>query len=264
MNNLLSISIITIFLLIVAVGIIILVLVYQKRQLQYIAEKQQLKVIYDKEILESRLEIQEQTFKNISQELHDNMCQSLTLAKLHINTMNFEQPLELQDKVITSRNIISKVIQDLRDLSKSLHTDHIKESGLSKSIEYELEMIRKTGAYEVQLDVTGDPFRLEDQQELILFRIAQEALHNIMKHAKATIINVIIIFDAETFTLKIKDNGVGFDASPLESNNYDEFGLGLRNMYNRAKIINTDFKLTSTIHEGTVITLTLPSQILKL
>ena len=258
-----SIFIITALLLIVAIGIIVLVLVYQKKQLQYIADKQRLKVTYEKEILESKLEIQEQTFKNISQEIHDNIGQVLTLVKLNINTMNYEQPVQLQSKITDSRQLITKAIQDLRDLSKSFHTDHIKESGLSKSIEYELEMIRKTGEYQIQLDVTGKPYRLQDQQELVLFRVVQEALHNIIKHAKATIIDVVIIFDTEIFTLKIKDNGIGFDASQLESNTHSKFGLGLRNMYNRAKIIHTDFKLTSGIDEGTLITLTLPLQTFK-
>ncbi|HVZ96642.1 MAG TPA: hypothetical protein VG847_07190, partial [Chitinophagaceae bacterium] len=82
-----TILIITIFLVAVATGIIFLVLVYQKKQLQYINEKKQLQAAYEKEILESKLEIQEQTFKTISQEIHDNIGQALTLVKLNINTM---------------------------------------------------------------------------------------------------------------------------------------------------------------------------------
>src|SRR5215216_148874 len=92
------IIIITLFLLIVAIGIIMLVLVYQKKQLQYLREKEQLKVTFEKEILESKLEIQEQTLKNISQEIHDNIGQVLSLAKLHINTMSVDDPEALVEK----------------------------------------------------------------------------------------------------------------------------------------------------------------------
>ena len=83
-----SIFIVTMFLIIVSTGIIMLVLVYQKKQLQYLREKEQLKVTFEKEILGSKLEIQEQTLKNVSQEIHDNIGQVLSLAKLNINTMS--------------------------------------------------------------------------------------------------------------------------------------------------------------------------------
>ena len=93
---------------------------------------------------------------------------------------------------------------------------------------------------------------------LIFFRIVQEALHNIIKHAKASTIKLHLIFEPELFTLQITDNGVGFDAGQLEVNNYNSLGLGIRNMHNRANMINADFKLVSAIQKGTAITLTLP------
>src|SRR5947199_9396553 len=77
----------SIFLLIVAVGIILLVFIYQKKQLLYIAEKEQIKADFEKQILESKLEIQEQTFKNISQDIHDNIGQLLSIAELTISSM---------------------------------------------------------------------------------------------------------------------------------------------------------------------------------
>jgi two-component system, NarL family, sensor kinase len=253
-----SIFIITGFLLIVAIGIIVLVLVYQKKQLQYIGEKKQLQVTFEKEILESKLEIQEQTLKNISQEIHDNIGQVLSLVKLNINTMNCNEPIQLQNKITDSRQLITKAIQDLRDLSRSLNTDYIVESGLSKALEYELDIIKKSGGYQVKFDIEGKQYRLGNQQELIMFRIVQEALHNIIKHAKATIIEVRILFEPDLVILKIIDNGTGFDASRIEQNDYSKLGLGIRNMRNRANIINTHFQITSTLEKGTTVVLTLP------
>jgi two-component system, NarL family, sensor kinase len=258
-----TIFIITAFLLIVAVGIIVLVLVYQKKQLQYIGEKKQLKITFEKEILESKLEIQEQTLKNISQEIHDNIGQALSLVKLNINTININEPAQIQNKINDSRQLITKAIQDLRDLSKSLNTDYIVDSGLSKALEYQLDLIRKTGVYEVKFDIEGKQYRLGNQQELILFRIVQEVLNNIMKHAKATLIDVKLLFEPALFTLKIIDNGVGFDTSRIEHNDYTNLGLGVRNMHNRAKMINTHFQITSTPEQGTSIVLTLPVDIPK-
>ena len=259
-----SIFIITGFLLIVATGIIMLVLVHQKRQVQYFREKEQLKVKFEKEILETQLEIQEQTFKNISQEIHDNIGQVLSLVKLNINTMDCDKPKVLNEKISDSKHLISKAIQDLRDISKSLNTDYITEMGLARSVEYELEMIKRTGSYEIKFNTTGKPYRLDPQQELIFFRIVQEALHNIIRHAKATSIKVELLFEPQIFTLKISDNGVGFDSSQLAINNYNGLGLGIRNMHNRASMINTDFKLMSNVEKGTTVILTLPLQTTKL
>ena len=258
MDILSKVFIITIFLIIVATGIIMLVLVYQKKQLQYFREKEHLKVAFEKEILESKLEIQEQTLKNISQEIHDNIGQVLSLVKLNIYIMDCNEPKTLQGKINDSKILITKAIQDLRDLSKSLNTDYVAELGLIRSIEYELEMIKKTGSYEIQFDIKGKAYRLQPQQELIFFRIVQEGLHNIIRHAKATVIDIELIFEPEMFILKITDNGVGFDSSQLALNNYNGLGLGLRNMHNRANMINTEFKLMSTLEKGTTLILTLP------
>ncbi|HEY5368914.1 MAG TPA: ATP-binding protein [Hanamia sp.] len=237
---------------------------YNHRKHKHLLEKQSMQSNFQHELLQTQLEIQEQTLKNISQEIHDNIGQALSLVKLNINTMNYNEPILLQNKINDSKSLITKAIQDLRDLSKSLDTDYVVELGLSRAIEYELEMIKKNGEFQIQFNITGKPYRLENQKELILFRIVQEALHNIIKHAKATAINVELIFEAELVTLKIEDNGNGFDTSPLENNNYSKFGLGLRNMENRANIINATFKLTSTLDEGTIITLALPVQTLKI
>ena len=253
----------SVFLIIVAIGIIVLILVYQKKQLQYIGEKKQLKVTFEKEILESKLEIQEQTLKNISQEIHDNIGQVLSLVKLNINTMNCNEPVQIQTKINDSRQLITKAIQDLRDLSRSLNTDYIVDAGLAKALEYELDMIRKTGVYKVSFNIEGKQYRLGNQKELILFRIVQEVLNNIMKHAKATLIDVKLLFDPALFTLKIVDNGVGFNTSRIEHNDYSKLGLGVRNMHNRAKMIDTHFQITSAPKQGTSIVLTLPMETSK-
>ena len=255
-----SIFIMTGFLMIVATGIIMLVLVHQKKQVQYFREREQLKIMFEKEMLETQLEIQEQTFKNISQEIHDNIGQVLSLVKLNINTMNGEDAAALNEKITDSKHLISKAIHDLRDLSKSLNTDYVTEMGLNRSVKYELKMIQRTGIYDVQFKTTGKQYRLDQQEELIFFRIVQEALHNIIKHAKATTITVEMIFELQIFTLKITDDGAGFEAGKLQLNNYNGLGLGIRNMRNRAKMINTEFTIISKPAKGTSVMLMLALQ----
>lgn len=253
----------TIGLLLLVGFVLFFLFLYKRRNYYHIKEKERLQFDYEQTLLQTQLEIQEQTLKNISQEIHDNIGQVLSLAKLNINTMSGAAPHILESKIADSKHLISKAIQDLRDLAKSLNTDYVIEMGLLRSVEYELELINRTGTCETVFSTTGKPYRLEQQQELILFRIVQEILHNTIKHAKATTVHVQVQFEPELFTLTVSDNGIGFDAGKLEAAGYTGFGMGIRNMHNRAKMINTAFNLRSTLGEGVTVTLQLPVNAIK-
>ena len=215
------------------------------------------KFYFRQELLRTQLEIQEQTLKNISQEIHDNIGQALSLAKLNLNTMPAANDEVLQQKIFNSKELVSKAITDLRGLSRSLDTDYVQEMGLQRAIEYELEMIKKTGTIDTSLIVEGSLFRLEKQKELILFRIVQETFNNILKHSGAKDLNVNINYSPNSFTLIVKDDGKGVNLQPLnEANN--NFGLGIRNMHSRAKLIGADFHMTSILGVGTEVKINLP------
>lgn len=208
-------------------------------------------------ILQTQLEIQEQTLKNISQEIHDNIGQALSLAKLNLNTMPEINDEALQQKILNSKQLVSKAITDLRDLSRSLDTDYVQEMGLQRAIEYEMELIKKTGTIDTTLVVDGSLFRLEKQKELILFRIVQETFNNILKHSGAKSLIVNINYAPSSFTLVVKDDGKGVDLQPLNEVK-NNFGLGIRNMHSRARLIGADFTMSSSIGEGTEVKIILP------
>jgi two-component system, NarL family, sensor kinase len=263
-ENFLVIIIVTIVFLILSGFIIIFVLWYQRRKrenkdkiIEITQRSEQMKAQYQQEILRTQLEIQEQTLKTISQEIHDNIGQVLSLAKLNLNTIDTTKQDELKEKITDSKNLVSKAIHDLRDLSKSLNTDNIVSMGLLRGIEYELDMIRKTG-FETLFDVSGNPLRMEPQKELIVFRIIQETLNNIMKHAEAKKIIISAIYTSDKLELLIKDNGKGVDLTPLSSEANTNMGLGIRNMHNRAKMIGADFSMSSSIGNGTTVKLIIP------
>lgn len=156
----------------------------KNKKARCLVEKQKEASEYEQTILQTQLEIQEQTLKNISQEIHENIGQVLSLVKLNINTMDCEQPEILQEKIDDSKVMITKAIRDLRALSRSLDADYVIKNGLMNSIEYELELIKKTGSFETRFMVEGDARRIDTDKALILFRIVQEILQNIIKHAK--------------------------------------------------------------------------------
>jgi two-component system, NarL family, sensor kinase len=251
----------SLFLLVVAGGIILLVYVYQRKQLLSLKEKEQLKIDFEKQILESKLEMQEQTMKNISQEIHDNIGQVLSLAKLTINTMNVNNPDALKEKISNSKELIAKAIQDLRNLSKTLNTDNIGDLGLLRTIEYELELLKKASSYQIELYSEGEAYRLEHKQELIIFRIFQEAIQNIIKHSHASHILVNFQYAPSHFELKISDDGAGFDMR-LNGNHKRELGggMGLRNIDYRARLIAADCSIESHPGKGTIIKIKLPLQ----
>jgi two-component system NarL family sensor kinase len=235
---------------------LLLFFLYRRRHSKWLLERQQLKLSYEQELLKARLEIQEQTFRNISQEIHDNIGQVLSLAKLNISTMENAQPAILKQKIDDSKNLVSKAIHDLSNLSRGLSTDYIADLGLPRAIEHELEMIKKSGDYETLFQSEGSPYILDKQKELIIYRILQETLNNIIKHSVARKIIIYLLYRPEEFKLIITDNGIGFDLTPLNDNTSS--GLGIRNMHNRAQLIGAGFLISSTLEKGTSVSITVP------
>ena len=255
-----TIILFSLFALLLITIVLMTAILYYNRRKKHLQEKKVLEVNFQQILLQTQLEIQEQTLKNISQEIHDNIGQALSLAKLNLNTMPEMNDEALQQKIVNSKQLVSKAIIDLRDLSRSLDTDYVQEMGLQRAIEYEMEMIRKTGTIETKMIVEGTLFRLEKQKELIFFRIVQETFNNILKHAGAKTIKVNISYGPDSFTLLIKDDGKGVDLQSLNNGGNNKFGLGIRNMQSRAKLIGGDFNMTSIIGEGTEVKIILPNE----
>jgi signal transduction histidine kinase len=151
---------------------------------------------------------------------------------------------------------VSKAISDLRDLSKSLNPEIIMKIGLTEAVERELLIVAKTGQYEVNLSQEGDYYRFDPQKELIIFRIFQETLNNIINHSRAKTVDVTLGYQPQHFWLTVADDGMGFDISSLECNERCR-GLGIQNMRNRAKLIGAEIQFMSVLEKGTAISVDL-------
>ena len=234
--------------------IVAMLVLHKRRQLQQEREVEKMKDMYEKETLRSQLEIQENTFKTISQELHDNIGQMLSVVKLSLSALPLEKEHKAQELVKHSQEVLNKAIVDLSDLNKSMHPDRITDIGLAESIRFELAAIKRAGLLEVQFNVTGKEVRFPEEKAIFLFRIFQELLNNVLKHSKAKKINVDITFDPDnTFMMEVEDNGMGFatdgNGSPLSFSK----GVGLTSLFNRAKLIGADIHITSVINQGTQV-----------
>jgi signal transduction histidine kinase len=245
-----------VFALLVITFLFRFILLYQKKSIAFTSEKKLMETQFQQEILLSQLEIQEQTLKNISQEIHDNIGQTLSLVKLNLNTIDMEKPAVIPQKVDNSKQLVGKAITDLRTLSKKLHSDSILSAGLLKAIEFELGLVEKSGVYQTSLTINGEPVTLDAQKELILFRIVQEAMNNIIKHAHASTIAISANFAHNHLQLLIDDNGNGFKL-PLEQGDINR-GIGLRSMENRVKLLNGQFAIETALEKGTQIQISVP------
>jgi len=243
--------------------IVAIVLLYQRRQQRHERDLIKLKEEYDQELLRSQLEIQERTLKTISQELHDNIGQMLSVVKLSVSgaLYTMDKQTAEYESITASKDILNKAIGDLSNLTKSLHTDRIAQVGLDESIQYEIETIKKTGLVDIEFfrEASDHHFSINGQTSVFLFRMFQEIVNNTLKHSKATRVNVYINYTKDnTFVLKIEDNGVGFDFNEKKNTASSSSGVGLKSMMNRAKLIKADFLIDSKPGKGTTITIALP------
>jgi len=241
------------FLLLLFISFIVtIVYKYQQKQNNYFKDIEALKTSHENAMLQSQLEIQEQTLQNISREIHDNIGQKLTLAKLHLNTLTYDDKEKTAAQVNDSINIIGEAINDLSDLSHSMSSEIILNNGLIKALEYEENQLKRSGLYEIQFATTGNPVYLESSTELVLFRIVQEVLNNIIKHASASSIQMHVHYNEADLSIEIHDNGKGFN---LVENMK---GTGLQNIRKRTALLNGNLQISSDENNGTEIKLKIP------
>jgi signal transduction histidine kinase len=238
----------TIMLLLLGIFIISFLFFYQKKHNQNAMDKEHLQVRFQQELLKTQVEMQEQTLNHISREIHDNITQVLSFVKLNLAIPAKATPEQAEQKISESRNLVAQVINDLRDLSKSLSYEHIVQLGLVKTIEIEAGRINKSGIIAIELAIGGDAHSLGEQRELVLFRIFQEALNNALKHSGAKQLKISLDYFDHLFNLTIRDNGVGFLVNALPDG-----GSGLRNMVNRAALIGAVAVIDSAPGKGCYI-----------
>ena len=251
-NTTLIIIITTLVVVLFIVVIVVFFSVFQNRKMKILLDKKADEIRYEEEIIKSQLETQEQTLQNISWELHDNVGQLLSVAKMQLNMLQPDVENSQKGILDETSEIISKSLQEIRTLSKLLNPEVVKNIGIEKSIELELQRFNRLNFLNANLKVKGNSINIDKKDEIILFRILQEFLSNTVKHSKAAKLDVILDYQPEQLIIEAKDYGVGFDLKEIEK------GSGLINMKSRAKLINTQFSLTSEKDKGVSLTLTYP------
>jgi signal transduction histidine kinase len=250
-NQQVIVTIIAAVVLLILIGLIMLVLAvtYHNNKKRHAVEKEHLKSSFKQELLKAQLEIQEQTFTHVSQEIHDNIGQVLSFVKLSLGTASQLGETEKDERIAESKELVAKAITDLRDLSKSLSSDSFSAKGFLPAIKTEIERINKSKLVKASFIQEGKAISAGEQTELVLFRILQETVNNTLKHANAECLNISLKYEPELLTLTIADDGSGFDKDEAISKN----GSGLRNIRNRANMIGATVEIKSTSGSGSEV-----------
>lgn len=241
--------VITLLFLMLSSITIVLILIYQKRRQQHMIEMATLKQTYEQTLLQSQIEVQEATLSTLSQELHDNVGQLLSTAKmlLGITERNITNP---PDTLITANETVGKAITEVRSLSKSLSKEWLEQFDLIKNLEAEVERVNSAKTMKIDLEHSGK-LTLKTDEQIILFRIIQEAIQNAIKHSGANNICISIFLEDRLLVTNIKDNGKGF------AQNQAIDGVGIINMKHRTKLLGGTIEWQSS-NEGSNVIITLP------
>jgi len=244
----------TIIVLILAITLIVFFFYFQQKKTAYLLKQRETQLLFEEEITKSKMEIQEQALQNISWEIHDNVGQLLSVAKMQLNIVQGELPEEQQLQVQETGDIIGKSLQELRGLAKSLSPDTIKNKGLMDSLVIEIDRFNRLNVIDASLDIVNEPFHLSNEKEIILFRILQEFCNNSLKYSQAKNLTIQLTYEESCLKIIAADNGIGFDVNNVENHT----GIGLLNMKSRGNLIGAQIDLISSLNKGTKLYISCP------
>lgn len=239
----------TLLFITIAIGLLLFLMRYHKAQQKLIVERQQ----HQQELLKTEIEIREETLKSVARELHDNLGQVASLIKINLNLVSAELPVGDRKKIDESIDLLKQLIGDIKSISLSL--SKTQQINLLDALNRDIQRVNRTGQLYVQLNIIGNLPVLGSDTALFLYRICQESLNNMLKHANATQAKLNLTSTSTNLMIDIEDNGNGFDS---EQSAVFQKGSGLSNLLSRSEKIGATCKITSRIGEGTKICINLP------
>ncbi len=220
--------------------------VTEKIFLERLLEEERLKK--QKEITSAVISAQEAERQEIGRELHDNINQILASSLLYLNMVKSESDSKLSTHLEETDNLINTAITEIRNLSHIMISPSLNESELVQALEHLIRITTKPGGAAVNLIVLDfNEDSITDKHKLSIYRIVQEQLTNISKHAQASKVVVFLHQDNEKLILSIKDDGIGFDTRKKAT------GVGLMNIRTRASLFGGELIINSSPGKGTEI-----------
>lgn len=246
----LAISVSVVFTIVLLGGLGMIIYTAHRTRLRQQLKLTQAQMAYEQELRLVANEVQEQLLANLSGELHDNIGQRLTLVHFQLEAQRRAyQPEILQE---ANQNLVD-AMKEVRLLSHTMNADVLKRQGLCNMISQEAKRLAQNGQIKIFFEKQSlcEPALGPDQQ-LMAFRLFQEAVNNAMKHAQARQLSIRLVTDP-AFLLEVSDDGVGFDPDALKRNGT---GAGLDNMQQRALLAGLNCSIISKPGEGSIVRLT--------
>lgn len=199
----------------------------------------------------SMMEGQEKERKRIAGELHDNMGSLLATVKLHFGSL--EENIKNEEQFQTVNNLLDKACDDIRNISHSLDSGILSKFGLISALNEIKNTLESTNKLKVNIVSHGIDSRLDSSLEITLYRIVQELVGNIIKHANAKEISIELTRQDQILNLIVEDNGKGFNLADNKGT-----GIGLKNIHSRIDELNGSFSIDSRIGKGTIVIIDVP------
>lgn len=234
------------------ITILIIFFYFIKKKNSYLVDKMESELYFQSELIKTRIEIKDQTLSEISKELHDNIGQIISVGIMQLNISISSKNVQIEE-LKELKDVLAKALDELRILSRIINKDNLLQNNFLEAIKQDLERIKKLKKikYNFSQIGIGDIPTINEEHELIIYRIFQEALHNSLKHSRSDLFDVQIENTPNVFRLKLKDFGIGYDSNKTNS------GLGLNNMKLRAKLIGAKLIMDSD-QTGTSVTIEYP------
>jgi len=251
-----AIIISTIILIILVVFLLLFFLLFNKKKQQLFKEKILMQQQFQLELIKTQFEVQEKTRKHLAEELHDNIGQILSLTNVTLASVQLNDVNKAQQKITDAQALVAVSIKELRQLSKIIHGEQILQQGLIAAIEQELSWLKRNEQFTVSFNHAVENISsINTDKDLFIYRLLQECLNNIIKHAEATSITIQLKHENNQLLLQLTDNGKGFDINAALAN---KAGLGLHSMQKRTKLLNGTMTINSNPNQGTVIAFVIP------
>jgi two-component system NarL family sensor kinase len=206
--------------------------------------------------MQAIMEAEESERRRIAQDLHDSVSQTMSAAKINLTVIGGELPFINDDQRKRFEKVINLVdygFREVRTISHNMMPWALHKTGLAQVIKQFIENIENE-AIAINFFSRGFDVPFDDTTEIILYRVLQESVNNVMKHANASRLDISLIRDKDNISLTIEDNGKGFDAANPGINK----GMGLSNLRSRINFLNGKVELDSQVGKGTLVSVYIP------
>src|SRR6478609_4306073 len=229
----------TIGMLTLAVGLIVFIIFHQRKVIRYQGTLQRMEQDQQRMLLNASIRLQEEERQRLAADLHDDAGPLLATARLYLNEnlVNLDKTTQLQS-IYNAKQIIDDTIQLIRNISHSLMPPTLKNFGLESATNDLFQKISGSGSINASSRFHEYKDRLKGEKELIIFRVVQELINNILKHSSASFIHLTQNVHGDKFYLRIHHDGKGLTQADFEKLNKSNVGLGLKNISSRLRVVH--------------------------